>query len=85
MAASRASQLPKSWCHRIEQPNLRAALAHSITTGDLASAWRLAAALQRFWDSTGQRREAHELIQRALAIGDAPVSPRSSPALLRPA
>ncbi len=77
----------RAWLDRlaIEQPNLRAALAHSITTGDLTSAWRLVAALQRFWDSTGQRREAHEWIRRALAIGDPPASPRSSPALLRPA
>lgn len=58
-----------------ERPNLRAALAHSIATGDIESAWRWVAALQRFWDITGQRREAYEWIQRALAIGDPPATP----------
>jgi predicted ATPase/DNA-binding CsgD family transcriptional regulator len=57
-----------------EQPNLRAALAHSTTTCDAESAWRLVAALQRFWDITGQRREAQEWIQRALAISDPPAT-----------
>jgi predicted ATPase/DNA-binding CsgD family transcriptional regulator len=67
----------RAWLDRltIEQPNLRAALAHSITTGDIESAWRSVAALQQFWDITGKRREAHEWIQRALAIGDPPASP----------
>jgi hypothetical protein len=58
-----------------EQPNLRAALAHIINTGDIESAWRAIAALQRFWDMSGQRREAHEWIQRTLAIKDPPASP----------
>jgi predicted ATPase/DNA-binding CsgD family transcriptional regulator len=58
-----------------EQPNLRAALAHTITTGDIESAWRSVAALQRFWDMSGQRREAHEWIQRTLAINDPPATP----------
>jgi predicted ATPase/DNA-binding CsgD family transcriptional regulator len=58
-----------------EQPNLRAALAHSVTTGDMESAWRWVAALQRFWDMSGQRREAREWIQRALAIDDPPATP----------
>src|SRR6266487_519478 len=67
----------RTWLDRLtsEQPNLRAALAHSITTGDIDSAWRLIATLQRFWESTGQRREAHEWIQRGLAIGDPPATP----------
>jgi predicted ATPase/DNA-binding CsgD family transcriptional regulator len=58
-----------------ERPNLRAALAHSIATGDIESAWRWIAALQRLWAITGQRREAYEWIQRALAIGDPPATP----------
>src|SRR6266542_4772193 len=65
------------WLDRLaaEQPNLRAALAHSIDAGDIESAWRSVAALQRFWDVTGQRREAHEWIQRILAVGDPPATP----------
>src|SRR6266568_4881922 len=75
----------------IEQPNLRAALAHSITAGDVESAWRWVALLERFWDITGQRREAREWIQRALAIGDPPATPAAvaglaaASAILQPA
>ena len=67
----------RAWLGRLttEQPNLRAALAHSITAGDIESAWRSVAALQRFWELTGQRREAHEWIQQALAISDPPATP----------
>ena len=38
----------RSWLDRLaaEQPNLRAALAHSVGAGDIDSAWRLIAALQ---------------------------------------
>jgi tetratricopeptide (TPR) repeat protein len=57
-----------------ERPNLRAGLAHSIATGDIESAWRWVAAMQRFWAITGQGREAYEWIQRALAIGDPPAT-----------
>jgi predicted ATPase/DNA-binding CsgD family transcriptional regulator len=66
----------RTWLDRLgtEHPNLRAALAYSITTGDVESAWRWIAALQRFWDITGQRREAQAWIQRALAIGDPPAA-----------
>jgi predicted ATPase/DNA-binding CsgD family transcriptional regulator len=65
------------WIDRLaaEQPNLRASLAHSIDAGDIESAWRTVAALERFWDVSGQRREAHEWIQRTLALGDAPATP----------
>jgi hypothetical protein len=64
----------RTWLDRLttEQPNLRAALAYSITAGDVQSSWRWVAALQRFWDITGQRREAQNWIQRALALGDPP-------------
>src|SRR5712691_2284630 len=67
----------RAWLGRLttEQPNLRAALAHSITAGDIESAWRSVAALQRFWELTGQRREAHEWIQQALAFSDPPATP----------
>jgi len=67
----------RAWLDRLaaEQPNLRASLAHSIRTGDIESAWRSVAALQRFWDVTGQRREAQDWIRRTLAIGDPPASP----------
>jgi predicted ATPase/DNA-binding CsgD family transcriptional regulator len=67
----------RAWLGRLttEQPNLRAALAHSIAAGDIESAWRSVAALQRFWELTGQRREAHEWIQQALAISDPPATP----------
>jgi predicted ATPase/DNA-binding CsgD family transcriptional regulator len=66
-----------TWLARLimEQPNLRAGLAHSINTGDIQSAWRWIAALHRFWDVTGQRPEAREWIDRALAIGDPPATP----------
>jgi len=83
----------RAWLDRlmIEQPNLRAALAHSITAGDVESAWRWVALLERFWDITGQRREAREWIQRALAIGDPPATPAAvaglaaASAILQPA
>ncbi len=67
----------RTWLDRLttEQSNLRAALAHSITAGDIESTWRWVAALQRFWNITGQRREAQEWIQRARAIAEPPVSP----------
>jgi hypothetical protein len=73
----------RAWLHRLitEQPNLRAALAHSITTGDMESAWRLVAMLQRFWDITGQRREAQGWIQQALAISDPPATPAAAAGL----
>ena len=70
----------REWLARLaaEQPNLRAALEHSITTGGIEPAWRLVAALQRFWELTGQRREAREWIQRALAAGDPPATPAAA-------
>ncbi|HET6214756.1 MAG TPA: hypothetical protein VFE14_17955, partial [Micromonosporaceae bacterium] len=66
----------RAWLDRltVEQPNLRAAMAHGVATGDVESAWRWIAALERFWDSSAQRREAHEWIQRALAIADPPAT-----------
>jgi predicted ATPase/DNA-binding CsgD family transcriptional regulator len=67
----------RDWLARLtaEQPNLRAALAHSITCGDTESAWRFVASLHRFWDISGERREANEWIRRTLAIGDPPATP----------
>jgi predicted ATPase/DNA-binding CsgD family transcriptional regulator len=66
----------RAWVDRLtaEQPNLRAALAYCIATGEIESAWRWIAALQRFWDVTGQRREAQDWIRKALAIGDPPAT-----------
>ncbi|MEV7808666.1 LuxR C-terminal-related transcriptional regulator [Microbispora sp. NPDC088329] len=65
------------WLDRMttEHPNLRAALAHGISTGDVESAWRMIAALQRFWDVTGRRREAHTWVRQALAVADPPATP----------
>ena len=73
----------RAWLERMttEQPNLRSALALSITVGDLESAWRSVAALQRFWELTGQRPEAREWIQQALAIGDPPATPAAAAGL----
>jgi len=67
----------RAWLDRLtaEQPNLRTAIAHGIAAGDVESAWRWIGALERFWDSTGQRREAYEWILRLLAIGDPPATP----------
>jgi predicted ATPase/DNA-binding CsgD family transcriptional regulator len=64
----------QAWFQRVsmELPNVRAALAHSVDTGDTGSAWRCIAALERFWDLAGQRREALDWIQRTLAAGDPP-------------
>jgi len=59
----------------IEQPNLRAALDHSVGTGDIETALRWVSALELFWDGTGQRREAHEWIRRTLACGEPPATP----------
>jgi predicted ATPase/DNA-binding CsgD family transcriptional regulator len=66
----------RTWLDRLteEQPNLRAALAHSIAAAEPDAAWRWVAALERFWDVTG-RREAQDWIERALAIGDPPATP----------
>jgi len=67
----------RAWLDRltIEQPNLRTALAHSVGTGDIETALRWVSALEPFWDGTGQRREAHEWIRRALACGEPPATP----------
>jgi predicted ATPase/DNA-binding CsgD family transcriptional regulator len=67
----------RAWLDRltIEQPNLRAALAHSVAGGDIETALRWISALELFWDGTGQRREAHEWIRRTLACGEPPGSP----------
>ncbi|TDC53241.1 hypothetical protein E1212_06105 [Jiangella ureilytica] len=64
------------WLDRLstEQPNLRAALDHCIVTGDIECTWRWIAALERFWDTTGQRREAQAWIQRVLAMGHPPAA-----------
>jgi predicted ATPase/DNA-binding CsgD family transcriptional regulator len=81
LAVEAAEQLrasnQRAWFDRLttEQPNLRAGLAHSIATNDVESAWQWIAALQRFWDIAGQRREAHEWIERARVLGEPPAHP----------
>ncbi|TDO45957.1 putative ATPase [Kribbella sp. VKM Ac-2527] len=67
----------RAWADRLtaEQPNLRTGLAYCIATGEIESAWRWIAALQRFWDITGQRREGQDWIRKAQAIGDPPATP----------
>ena len=67
----------RAWLDRLtaEQPNLRAALAYTIATGEIESAWRWIAALQRFWDVTGQHREARDWVRRARDLGDPPATP----------
>jgi predicted ATPase/DNA-binding CsgD family transcriptional regulator len=53
-----------------EQPNLRAGLGYSLAARDIDACWRWIAALQRFWDTTGQRPEAWTWIERVLALGE---------------
>jgi hypothetical protein len=67
----------RAWLDRltIEQPNLRAALNHTVGAGDIETALRWISALELFWDGTGQRREAHEWIRRTLACGEPPATP----------
>jgi tetratricopeptide (TPR) repeat protein len=67
----------RAWLDRltIEQPNLRAALAHIVANGEVEIALRWVSALELLWDGTGQRREAHEWIGRTLACGE----PRATP------
>src|SRR5262245_49500939 len=69
----------RAWLDRLatEQLNLRAALDHSVGSGDVETALRWVAALEVFWDGTGQRREAHEWIRRTLACGEPPATPAS--------
>jgi predicted ATPase/DNA-binding CsgD family transcriptional regulator len=64
------------WTARMtaELPNVRAAMAHCAREGDVEAVWRWLSALERFLDSTGQRREAHEWIRRALALGEPPAT-----------
>ncbi|TCO48337.1 hypothetical protein EV646_104154 [Kribbella antiqua] len=58
-----------------EQPNLRAGLAESIAGCEVESAWHWIAALQRFWDVTGQHLEARDWIGRVRGLGDPPATP----------
>jgi predicted ATPase/DNA-binding CsgD family transcriptional regulator len=76
-AAGLRSPDQRTWLVRLssEQPNLRAALTHTISVGNVESAWRLINALDLFWDHTGQRHEVQEWIQRLMAIGDPPATP----------
>jgi predicted ATPase/DNA-binding XRE family transcriptional regulator len=57
-----------------EQANLRAALDHAVTSGDPAGAHRLAVALWRYWEITGQLAEGRHWLARVLALAG-PVPP----------
>jgi predicted ATPase/DNA-binding CsgD family transcriptional regulator len=67
----------RGWLDRLatEEPNLRTALAHGVEAGDVESAWSAIGALARYWDISGQRREAHDWIRRTQALGDPPATP----------
>ena len=67
----------RTWVERLtaEQPNLRAALTDSVATGEVEFAWRWIAALQRFWDVTGQHLEARDWIRKVRGLGDPPATP----------
>jgi predicted ATPase/DNA-binding CsgD family transcriptional regulator len=76
--ADRGLRTPEQadWLSRltVEQPNLDAALAHFLATGQTVQAWLLIARLARYWDLTGQRREAQDWVGRVQAAGDPPAS-----------
>ena len=71
------------WLARMgaEQDNLRAALRHSLETGDAETAVRLAAALERYWARTGQYAEGWRWLSAAVDQADA-ASPRARLAVL---
>lgn len=53
-----------------ERDNLRAALAHLATTGDVERRLRLAIALSRYWYVRGHLAQARTWLERALAASD---------------
>jgi predicted ATPase/transcriptional regulator with XRE-family HTH domain len=57
-----------------EHANLRSALDHAIGSGDAARAHRLAVALWRYWEITGQLAEGRHWLARVLAM-TGPVEP----------
>ena len=61
-----------------EQPNLRAALACAIESGDAATAVRLASAVLPLWGRRGHFREGRGWLERALALpGPTPAGARA--------
>ncbi len=73
------------WMARLEDeyPNLRAALAWAIESGDSDTAFRLGSALWPFWAATGRLSEGHSWLQRATDLsGEADPQARAG-ALLR--
>jgi predicted ATPase/DNA-binding CsgD family transcriptional regulator len=76
--ADRGLRTPEQarWLSRLtaEQPNLDAALAHFLATGQTGQAWLLIARVARYWEITGQRREAKDWVGRVQAAGDPPAS-----------
>ncbi len=57
-----------------EQANLRSALDHAVTSDDGLRAYRLAVALWRYWEITGQLAEGRHWLARVLAL-TGPVPP----------
>jgi predicted ATPase len=63
------------WLERLEteHPNLRAAIAYALQSGDGALALELAAGLRRFWWVHGHSEEGLRVLEAVLAVGgDAP-------------
>ena len=62
------------WVHRLEQEtgNLRAALAWSLESGEVALGMRIAGGLPRFWSMRGFTKEGRRWLQQAFAM-DVPV------------
>ncbi len=61
-----------------EHANLRSALDHAIGSGDAALAHRLAVALWRYWEITGQLAEGRHWLARVLALtGHVPLVTRA--------
>ncbi|WP_283135119.1 BTAD domain-containing putative transcriptional regulator [Rhizohabitans arisaemae] len=61
------------WMRRLqqEQANMRSALSHAMSTGDVDSALRLIASLSWYWYRTGQGHEGIGWANRALGSADA--------------
>lgn len=66
----------RAWLDRLvlEGPNLRAAIDHTITSGDLDTAWRWVATLGGFWEISGQRNEGYEWFRRTMGMGEPPAT-----------
>jgi len=58
------------WAMRLddEMENIRAALEHLISGGEIEQAWAVTAAASKAWNANGHARESHQWIARALTI-----------------